>query len=178
MLTCWCLGVSFQSWFHMQLISAAPRRDVISSQWGSRITLRDRELMGRNHPHEKLRLADLGRIYRSFLVGVGNLDFCWYELCSIDSEEVPKQPLRIARNAPGIILRPHQNHWKIIENSWQNQLRIMWKWCQDHARMMPDPSQDYPKIMWGVIINHEFKPTLWWSFVIDHDHSYIMIHNG
>ena len=44
-------------------------------------------------------------VYIGFLVGLGNLEFCWPELCRIDSEQGPKQPLRICRNAFGIILR-------------------------------------------------------------------------
>ena len=63
--------------------------------------------------------------FGNFLVGVGNLDFYRFEGCSIDSEQGPKQGLRIGQNDLGTILRHHQNHLKNIKKSCQNHVRIM-----------------------------------------------------
>ena len=62
-------------------------------------------------PPPKIEVFRSGLDFGSFLVGVGNLDFCLYEGCRIDSGQVHKQGLRIGGNAPGII---HQNHAKNI----------------------------------------------------------------
>ena len=80
--------------------------------------------MGRAPSPTKIEVFRSGLDFGSFLVGVGNLDFYWYELCSIDSEEVPKQGLGIGRNAPGNILRCRSNLAEIIQEMFQNRSQI------------------------------------------------------